>query len=69
MQDQVADRVAGHLNQPRPSALAPASAGLDTAGQQERYIEALGDLQRYDKKASVDAAIERLEGMVSARPA
>lgn len=68
MEDQVADKIAGHLNRPRPSAHPSAPSGLETAGQQERYLVALGDLQRYDKPASVDAAIQSLEGLAAERP-
>jgi len=39
----------------------PTPSGLETASEQERYVQALGHLQRYDKEASLDAAIQLLE--------
>src|SRR5262249_30426028 len=39
-----------------------------TADQQERYVRALGNLQRYDKPASVDEALRLLEALVIEKP-
>src|SRR5262249_4474217 len=37
--------------------------------EQERYMQALGALQRYDRPASVDRALALLEGLAKERPA
>ncbi len=69
MQDEVADRVAKRLRLPLPSGSeTTASSGLETASQQQRYVEALGSLQRYDKQASVDRAIGLLQTLASEAP-
>jgi serine/threonine-protein kinase len=69
LQDEVADRVAGKLNLPaRPGGETAATSGLKTASQQERYVQALGSLQRYDKSASVDEAIGLLRPLAAEEP-
>jgi len=69
MQDEVADRVAKRLKLPLPSGReTAASSGLETASQQQRYVEALGSLQRYDKQASVDHAIGLLRTLAAEAP-
>ncbi len=69
MQDEVADRVAKRLKLPVPSGReTAASSGLETASQQQRYVEALGSLQRYDKQASVDQAIGLLQVLAVEAP-
>src|SRR5215831_5781019 len=44
-QDELAERVALALKLPRPARTTPTSTGLETANQQERYVQALGHLQ------------------------
>jgi eukaryotic-like serine/threonine-protein kinase len=61
MQDQVAEKVAGSLGLPQPPP--SESAGLTTAAQLNGYLKALGLLQRYEKKASVESAIQTLESL------
>jgi tetratricopeptide (TPR) repeat protein len=71
LQDEVADRVASRLKLPAPpggAAEKASSSGLKTASQQERYVQALGSLQRYDKGASVDAAIALLKPLAAEEP-
>ena len=66
--DQLAENVAAKLRLPRPARKAP-PAGLETANEQERYMQALGALQRYDRPASIDKALGLLEILVKERPA
>jgi tetratricopeptide (TPR) repeat protein len=69
LQDEVADRVAGKLKLPaRPGGETASASGLKTASQQERYMQALGSLQRYDKSASVDEAIGLLKPLAAEEP-
>jgi tetratricopeptide (TPR) repeat protein len=68
MQDEVADKVAASLRLPLQALKARAAPGLETASEQERYTEALGALQRYDKPASLEAAIQLLEGLRKEKP-
>ncbi len=68
IQDQLAERVARELRLPAPSRRTPPPTGLATTAQQERYLQALGNLQRYDRPESVDAAIRLLEGLASEAP-
>src|SRR5262249_16572400 len=69
LQDEVADRVAAGLKLPaRTGPAREAGSGLKTAGPQERYVKALGALQRYDKGASVDEAIALLKPLAEEEP-
>ncbi len=68
LQDQLAESVAAKLRLPMPARKAPPT-GLETAGEQERYMQALGALQRYDRPASIDKALELLDILVKERPA
>jgi Flp pilus assembly protein TadD/TolB-like protein len=69
LQDEVADRVSGKLNLPaRPGGATASASGLKTASQQERYTQALGSLQRYDKSASVNEAIGLLKPLAAEEP-
>ena len=68
MQDKLAESVAGALKLPREPRRAAPPPGLETASEQERYIQAVGYLLRYDKQASVDEAIRQLEGLAAERP-
>jgi eukaryotic-like serine/threonine-protein kinase len=65
IQDRLAESVAAGLKLQRKGRRTPTPSGLVTAGEQERYVSALGDLQRYDKRASVEHAIQVLEGLAS----
>jgi tetratricopeptide (TPR) repeat protein len=68
VQDEVADRVAGKLDlHARERGAAPPSR-LETASQQERYVRALGALQRYDKIKSVEEAIGLLQALAAEKP-
>ena len=68
MQDQVAEKVAGSLRLPSQALRSQAPSGLETAVQQERYVQALGSLQRYDRPASVEGAIGVLQALAAERP-
>ncbi|MGH9365835.1 MAG: tetratricopeptide repeat protein, partial [Thermoanaerobaculia bacterium] len=68
MQDRLTDSVAAALKLPRGTSRTPTPSGLDTASEQERYLQAIGLLQRYDKPASVDAAIGLLQGLAAEAP-
>ena len=67
VQDKLVDRVAAGLKLPKPSKKTPTPSGLETASEQQRYVEALGRLQRYDQQASLDAAIRLLEALSKER--
>jgi len=67
IQDQLAERVARELHL-SSSARTPPAPGLASISQQERYLQALGNLQRYDKPESVDAAIRLLTLLGSEAP-
>jgi serine/threonine-protein kinase len=68
VQDKLVDRVAAGLKLPKPQSRTPTPSGLETASEQERYVQALGHLQRYDKSTSVDEAIRILEDLAGERP-
>ena len=68
LQDEVADRVAARLKLPARTGVTASASGLKTASQQERYVRALGSLQRYDKAASVDEAIALLKPLAAEEP-
>ncbi len=68
LQDELAARVATALKLPRPARKTPTATGLETASEQERYLQALGALQRYDQPASIDRALEILEALARERP-
>jgi serine/threonine-protein kinase len=70
IQDRLVDRVAADLNIELPGerGRTPTPPGLPTATQQEKYLQAIGSLQRRDKAASVDEAVRLLEGLGSEAP-
>jgi serine/threonine-protein kinase len=70
IQDQLADRVrvALDLRGETPPAGGLVRAALEPAASRESYAEALGYLQRYDKEASVDSALEILEKLAKDAP-
>ncbi|MFN2387977.1 MAG: tetratricopeptide repeat protein, partial [Thermoanaerobaculia bacterium] len=67
IQDQLADRVrvALDLRGETPAGGGIVRAGLEPAASRESYAEALGYLQRYDREASVDSALEILEKLAA----
>jgi serine/threonine-protein kinase len=68
IQDQLAERVARELDLAPASRRTPPPTGLSTLAEQERYLQALGHLQRYDKPASIDAAIGLLTDLAEEAP-
>jgi eukaryotic-like serine/threonine-protein kinase len=70
IQDRLVDLVAADLNLERGarSRRSAAPTGLETASQQERYLRAIGNLQRTDKTASVDEAIQLLDTLAEESP-
>jgi serine/threonine-protein kinase len=69
VQDRLAEKLVGALGLRSKARRTPTPVGLDTASLQERYLKAIGGLQRYDRAASVDQAIQLLEALASERPA
>jgi tetratricopeptide (TPR) repeat protein len=58
LQDQLVRRVAGVLQPGAASVTAlPVRTGLEAMAAQERYLQAIGYLQRFDNEAQVDGAI------------
>ncbi|MCA1581510.1 MAG: protein kinase [Acidobacteria bacterium] len=68
LQDDLTERVATGLDLAAKTSRTPVPSGLETAAEQERYIEALGLLQRYDQATSVERAIAVLEPLAAQRP-
>jgi serine/threonine-protein kinase len=68
IQDRLAERVAASLRLPAGVRLTPKPSGLETAAEQDRYLRAIGNLQRYDKAASVAEAVRLLEALAAERP-
>jgi len=68
LQDQLADRVARELRLSPPTRRTPPPTGLATVEEQERYLQALGHLQRHDRPESVDAALALLEPLAAQSP-
>ncbi|HEY6050451.1 MAG TPA: protein kinase, partial [Thermoanaerobaculia bacterium] len=70
IQDRLLDRIAADLNieSPGERGRTPTPPGLSTATQQERYLQAIGSLQRADKAPSVDEAVRLLEGLAAEAP-
>jgi tetratricopeptide (TPR) repeat protein len=69
VQDRLAEKLVGALGLRSKARRTPTPVGLDTASLQERYLKAIGSLQRYDRAASVDQAIQLLEALAAERPA
>ena len=67
MQDRLTASVGTSLAV-RRARLSPRSSGLETADEQDRYLQAIGCLQRYDKPGSNDRAIELLENLAGKSP-
>jgi serine/threonine protein kinase/Flp pilus assembly protein TadD len=67
LQDTLADVVARDLHFPGARRRQTLSSGLD-ADQQARYLQAIGLLQRYDRRDSVERALEILRGLARERP-
>jgi Flp pilus assembly protein TadD/TolB-like protein len=69
LQDRVADSVVHDLRLRRGvSKRTPTPSGLDTVADQERYIQAVGLLQRYDKRKGVEQAVQILQKLSEEKP-
>ena len=68
LQDRLAENVSQALKLPRRAPRTPRPAGLEGAGAQERYVQAIGHLQRYDRSSSVDEAARLLEVLARENP-
>ena len=68
LQDRLAENVSQALKLPRRAPRTPKPAGLEGAGAQERYVQAIGHLQRYDRPASIDEAVRLLEALARENP-
>ncbi|HEY2323422.1 MAG TPA: tetratricopeptide repeat protein, partial [Thermoanaerobaculia bacterium] len=60
VQDKIVTRIASYLD---PKAAPQSFPSLDANVSQQRYLEALGYLRRYDDEKSLDAAIRTLEDL------
>jgi tetratricopeptide (TPR) repeat protein len=67
MQDRLAESVGASLAV-RRTKLPARSSGLETAEEQDRYLQAIGCLQRYDRPGSTDRAIGLLEDLAGRAP-
>ncbi len=68
LQDRVADDVVRDLQLRRSKRRTPTPSGLDSVADQERYLEAVGLLQRYDKKDGVERAVGILRKLAEEKP-
>ncbi|HEX4439104.1 MAG TPA: protein kinase [Thermoanaerobaculia bacterium] len=68
LQDRVADGVARDLRLRAGGRRTPVPTGLDTTSQQERYLQALGLLQRYDRRDGIERAVEILRPLAEENP-
>jgi tetratricopeptide (TPR) repeat protein len=68
LQDRVADSVVKDLSLRRRAQRTPTPSGLDTPALQERYLEAIGLLQRYDRRQGVEKARAILERLAEEKP-
>ena len=68
MQDRLAAGVVHDLRLRPGTQRTPTPSGLDTASEQERYLEAIGLLQRYDKRENVERAIAILRKLAEEKP-
>ncbi len=68
LQDRVADNVVKDLRLRRRAPRTPTPSGLDTPAEQERYLEAVGLIQRYDRRQNIERAIQILGKLAEERP-
>jgi serine/threonine protein kinase/tetratricopeptide (TPR) repeat protein len=68
LQDRLVEIVSQALKIPRRAPRTPRPAGLEGAGAQERYVQAIGHLQRYDRPTSIDEAARLLEALARENP-
>ncbi len=68
LQYLVADSVVKDLRLRRGAQRTPTPSGLDTPAEQERYLEAIGLLQRYDLREGVEKALRILQKLADEKP-
>ena len=68
LQDRLADGIVSDLRLRRGPRRTPTPSGLDTATLQERYLQAIGLLQRYDRRERVEQALQILKSLAQERP-
>jgi len=68
LQDRIAERVAADLRLKGGLRRTPTPSGLDTPALQERYVEAIGLLQRYDRRERVEKALASLTQLAREKP-
>src|SRR5262249_5858188 len=68
LQDRIADGVVRDLKLRPGMRRTPTPSGLDTPSEQERYLEAIGLLQRYDKREGVERAVQILQKLSAENP-
>ncbi len=68
LQDRLADGVVQDLRLRRGARRTPTPSGLDTTALQERYLQAIGLLQRYDRRDGVERALSILQSLAQERP-
>jgi len=68
LQDRIAAGVVRDLRLPPGVRRTPTPSGLETAAEQERYLEAIGLLQRYDKPEGVERAVQILQKLAEEKP-
>ena len=68
LQDRVADSVVKDLRLRRGAQRTPTPSGLDSPAEQERYLEAIGLLRRYDLREGVEKALRILETLATEKP-
>jgi serine/threonine protein kinase/tetratricopeptide (TPR) repeat protein len=65
LQEELADRVVRALQLQTSGKSPGVDAGLPSSADQDRYLQALGLLQRYDREADIDQAVRSLEELRS----
>jgi eukaryotic-like serine/threonine-protein kinase len=68
IQDRLAEQVAASLRLPGTPRRPARPTGLETGSEQERYLSAIGNLQRYDRPERIAEAIRLLEALAAGRP-
>jgi eukaryotic-like serine/threonine-protein kinase len=68
LQDRVADGVVRDLRLRRATRRTPTPSGLETTSEQERYLKAIGFLQRYDRREGVEEAVRVLRKLAEEKP-
>ena len=68
LQDRLTAGVVRDLRLPPGAQNTPTPSGLETASEQDRYLQAIGLLQRYDKREGVERALQILQKLAEEKP-